>query len=1346
MSPPVDVEQKQTQDDNINDINIGAHLIQGGENVDAIVILQTGVTTYNGYTIMVNKEAKLTFTRENGKDKEAIKHKPSLDLYQVVGDSKNIYLINRRTYEGLTLVDYFSTKCTFLAEMLACTEPNSIFRDNREYKTPKEVYIDLKANNQKVGLTSVYISNGDYFEVGRINNSDYQMTIPRINLSDSGLGLPFASNMAGNTLYIFGRVSDKKYRVGTFNLLNGSSYIQEITANVPNDLSMSNTFVQTVSSEQIFFIQSETKISYTQIKRPSFHIKNSKSGKNEIYKITAKTAKEEWTTNLDIEFISKYTSPKIDPVTVGVKLYPGSTSAMPITDEAIVGQGMSYKVEWNSKIDQNDYKKKPTLTVFASGKYEDVNWGNGIDATKIKDVYGIGEGYFFASMDSKDYSGLVFTCIDTQPEGAPRINCRKVHRIKLDAKIENIERAFKAPGKFSYLILYTSKIGDKSNYFTTGFQSDKEGDIDNPSILMSNKPRIDSGIGYNSSSKTVISHSIYLEDDGKTYLKAEFMDLGTKQPQLKQKKRYLQPELLTYGFGELVGIATYTDGSGILLKSGKMVLEATMNNPSQDPTDLKYFEVRVYEEDTKSLKLCPSPNWIYQFSTQTKNFTYMFSHAHNNSGVMHKYEILEDRKIESITCDGFSAFINIMTKSADGKRQSYWIKRGNDPNNRLQSTLTEDIPIRLTTSFLLKQENLKIHKNDLYLSFGMLNGKITSYLNRVNNVPLVQIGSLDKLTEINWFQITGTDYNGLSTKYAAATKIDDMKLDGEIIIKEGTKPYDVTQTKTINLDKLFNSMGYFETIEFTPSSHSNEPTATVSPRLGPKTNPFTKWELDIDGFRKVGNYILRWKGLNFGYQLIDDNLTTLVEVNKSNSWAGDVSIGFYKDPKEGEWFPVVVGHQNRQRVVMVIYNDTKEKKWKHQQLIIPDFVNDSLIRFAQFDDSTFIMISGENYGIEANIKTLGLELTTDYKIILTKSEYQQNVKGTVIDLTAVATGKGKQNRLIISALLAGKQNLFFTSASLKGNGDPLAWDNITSKYEDPTAFCKVKKDIDRFNYISGIRMNCREQKSGTQLCVIVTLGYYSYMFSTNSDLSNIATLGRMNNVEGFKAIDSKLYGNQLVLTMERYESVKPVGKASIFNEKFIIVHYSLTTEGFQDVYPLSIVTSTKLNTDYLNSSSTQLEKGDGNNIYNLVVLAPPKKKQVAQLKVNGEKIQYFQGYQLSPLTLNINKMNAFSPIKDKFVVKGYSEEKFQLSLKNVFYNENDPANKKSKEGLSFWLWFLIVVVILVFAAGIVFFILNRSKGDEDDDTYLKDEEYGSQADNNPPQETFDASEDFGGGF
>lgn len=383
-----------------------------------------------------------------------------------------------------------------------------------------------------------------------------------------------------------------------------------------------------------------------------------------------------------------------------------------------------------------------------------------------------------------------------------------------------------------------------------------QGDVITDTVEDKTMKRIGSGPAI--SGNTFISYSFWHNMEGTTStLRANFWTFGGDSLKIMTKNKDVTPELAGYGFGMLEGIAVYRDGSGILLKSNYLVIEGSLTSPTTDPTNFKYVDVRSYPMKTKNLELCPCPGWVFQFWTgEGSTFTPQFTHAHRNSDILYQFESIPDRQVVGVTCDGFSSWINIVTQDKAGKKYSYLVKRGNDVNSRIQSMNADFIPTSITTGFSLTQATEDAYKHELYLAFGMLDGKATPYLNRRTNIPLIQINSLTTImAKPAWYHITGTDFRNKSSVQNGATKVDDMKLDAEIV--KNAAPFDMTEKADINLDKDFNHIGYVEKIQYKTESPANV-IAAVQPRIGAKAPIWANFPEYFFDYKREGNYILTW--------------------------------------------------------------------------------------------------------------------------------------------------------------------------------------------------------------------------------------------------------------------------------------------------------------------------------------------------------------------------------------------------------------------------------------------------------------------------------------------------------
>lgn len=461
---------------------IGAHITKGADMTDVILVLQVMTTNYNGYSVIIDKDAKFTFTRENGKDKSAISNKPTQDLYNIFNDDGTFYLVTRQSYEGQDFVDYFASRCSLLeGTNIGCRNGDSIFRDSRKSETPMDVHFNFVAGARMTGVTSVYISNGMDLNIGTINNEGYQIALPRMDITDAKLGMPIMSAWADDLIYIVGKTTTAvenvtTYTLGVFSTVTGSSIITPMTEADKWDLNSYNTVFTTwpqMSSAKTVTIQVGTSIYYQLINRPTISIEPKDSEMiNLTLRATDNMGKTFDSPAIKSTFNTLYTEPKLDLVTVGVKFYPGYSSTIPIAQGDIVGQGMNYKVEWGkieselSELPNDD--EKPKMDVIFNGKYDEVTW-NKMDGSKITNVYGVGDGQYLATYDDPTNNMVVFTCMDPNPDGRTTIQCAMVLAVP-GKKIDNLERAMKAPGKNSYLVLFNNMTQEnETTYYTMAF-------------------------------------------------------------------------------------------------------------------------------------------------------------------------------------------------------------------------------------------------------------------------------------------------------------------------------------------------------------------------------------------------------------------------------------------------------------------------------------------------------------------------------------------------------------------------------------------------------------------------------------------------------------------------------------------------------------------------------------------------------------------------------------------------------------------------------------------------------------------------------------------------------------
>ena len=239
---------------------------------------------------------------------------------------------------------------------------------------------------------------------------------------------------------------------------------------------------------------------------------------------------------------------------------------------------------------------------------------------------------------------------------------------------------------------------------------------------------------------TLILYTFVKTEDNTSFLKADFLNTSAKKLQFNTKIADLKDQLTSYGLTKIEGISAYNNGSGVLIQSNSLILEAKITNPKTNPTDLKVTDVRVYPIQTKRIALCPCPGWIYQFDTED-GFKPRFTQAHRNSGSIFMFKQFEGETVVDVACDGFSGFINVTTQSnAEGNaRTNYMIKRGVDTENRLQSMVRnydKNVSSRTTPAKLYNVDS-GILDNELYLSFAMVNGMATAFLNTASNTPLI---------------------------------------------------------------------------------------------------------------------------------------------------------------------------------------------------------------------------------------------------------------------------------------------------------------------------------------------------------------------------------------------------------------------------------------------------------------------------------------------------------------------------------------------------------------------------------------------------------------------------------
>ena len=742
-STPKDVEVTQTAGDSIGSGAISANLIQTKDNTDTIIILQSANPKFNGYVITVDKDKKVVAKRENNTDKSAIDNKPTTDLYNVYNIQSTFYIVTRVKNVQDQTMDYYSSNCSFAEGDLPvkCLDKIYLHGDKITLDPLTDLLIKFILDSTIGQKTRVMILSAKSVDIKNELEGGFIGIVPSIPLDAKDFGIPISMIYKNDLVWIVGQFKSTEPTDVSYNLTvrNTSSNSGSILANMdklPISLDPTTTFLFAQITSPVFAFQSKDILSYFELTRPYVQINPTLDTSTSL---TLNARPQDGTNfnspTLKLNKQKLYTAPELNFATVGVKFYPGYLSTFPINPNDITGQGMSYEVVWgkgqNESLDKSpkisNEDSKPDIEVIFNNKFDRITWSKDLNTTIFSEIFAVGDGQYITLLKPDLKTLVVFSCYDQNDYGVIDIKCEQNFTVPVGPNT-NIKKAMKVTGKDSYALLFNpdkdASVWSKLGVFAFG--KDSNGLVIS-SINMSKAKDIiwvSTSIAVNAN--TFICYAAWQSVDEKTSgLTADFWTFDGDVYDIKSTGKDLTQDLLSYDFKLIDGIAAYSDGTGILIQSNNFVVEAKMNNPSTDPTDLSYVDFKQYDIKTKYLSLCPCPGYIHQYvNNQSDYFDIGLTLAHKNSDFFYFFKNVKDRTIIDVTCEGFSSFITIRTQDKEAKKYTYLIKRGTDPKNRIQS-IANDTEYSRSLPLRLNLQDPTQFKHEVYLSFGITDNKVS---------------------------------------------------------------------------------------------------------------------------------------------------------------------------------------------------------------------------------------------------------------------------------------------------------------------------------------------------------------------------------------------------------------------------------------------------------------------------------------------------------------------------------------------------------------------------------------------------------------------------------------------